>query len=58
MTKKQMNERHKALDEFLSETYGDDVVHFDGLEFDGGVVFKQLPFTGGQKKKKKSKITR
>ena len=120
MTKKQMNERRKALDEFLSETYGDDVVHFDGPEFDGGIVgvttdgrlvysydklvralmeankwdetdaidwvefntlrslpyihgkapvvmndldpddflFKQLAFTGGPKKKKKSKITR
>lgn len=38
MTKRQMNARRKALDEFLSETYGDDVVHFDGPEFDGGIV--------------------
>lgn len=38
MTKRQMKARRKALDEFLSETYGDDVVHFDGPEFDGGIV--------------------
>ena len=38
MTKRQMNARRRALDEFLSEMYGDDVVHFDGPEFDGGIV--------------------
>lgn len=38
MTKRQMDARRKALDEFLSEMYGDDVVHFDGPEFDGGIV--------------------
>ena len=38
MTKRQMDVRRRALDEFLSEMYGDDVVHFDGPEFDGGIV--------------------
>lgn len=38
MTKRQMDARRKALDEYLSEMYGDDVVHFDGPEFDGGIV--------------------
>lgn len=38
MTKRQMDARRKALDEFLSEMYGDDVVHLDGPEFDGGIV--------------------
>ena len=35
---KKLEERRKALDEYLSEMYGDDVVHFDGPEFDDGII--------------------